>query len=138
VAARRGHYDLLLTRGVDRLTIGVVHWLMSALPGLVSWSALALAERLAGSNALSTQDTLLAVTVASTLPWSVSVPGARMTGTIVVLFAYSVAAVALPASSGAWLAAPGAAAGIACGALASVLMALIWICRIDVPLESAQ
>ena len=137
VPARRGHYDLLLTRGAGRLTIGAMHWLLSALPGTTCWAALAVADRLAGSPELSAPDALVAMTVASTLPWAISVPGARMTGAIVVLIGYSVA-IALPAPLITGVAMPDAGAGVAGVALASVVMAFIWIYRIDVPLESAQ
>src|SRR5262245_42876425 len=44
--ARRGYYDVLLTEGVGRLRTALVHWLMSAAPGLVSWLIVAGAERM--------------------------------------------------------------------------------------------
>ena len=50
VPARRGHYDLLLTRGDSRLAIAVVHWAMSILPGVLSWFVLAAIERMYGGN----------------------------------------------------------------------------------------
>src|SRR4029434_11222861 len=38
--ARRGHFDLLLTRGSSRTLIALVHWAMSIAPGLASWLVL--------------------------------------------------------------------------------------------------
>ena len=34
IPARRGHYDLLFTSGESRLSIAVMHWVMSVLPGV--------------------------------------------------------------------------------------------------------
>src|SRR5687767_11207779 len=41
VPARRGHYDLLLTGGYSRMHVAAVHWVVSVLPGVVVWLAVA-------------------------------------------------------------------------------------------------
>src|ERR1044071_2001279 len=42
--ARRGYYDLLLTRGERRGIIATVHCVMSAVPGVASWVVVSAAE----------------------------------------------------------------------------------------------
>ena len=83
--ARRGHYDLLLTRGTPRWLIAFVHWVTSSAPGLVSWIMLAAAELLASGGHLRTllaSGTLAAVFVVSTLPWACTVALPRFAGGI--------------------------------------------------------
>jgi hypothetical protein len=74
--ARRGHYDLLLTRGSSRTLIALVHWATSVAPGLVSWVTLALVEITASAGArrsLIGSGTWAAVALVSTLPWALGV-----------------------------------------------------------------
>ena len=83
--ARRGHYDLLLTRGSRRWLIALVHWVTSAAPGLASWMVLAAMEVLASGGqvrALLASGTLAAVFVVSTLPWACTVALPRFAGGI--------------------------------------------------------
>src|SRR4029453_3267579 len=83
--ARRGHYDLLFTRGSSRTRIALVHWAMSILPGVASWLVLALVELVvsAGSGKrLLASGTCVAVCVVSTLPWAVTVALPRFSGGI--------------------------------------------------------
>ena len=83
--ARRGHYDLLFTRGSSRLLIALIHWAMSILPGLASWFALAVLEVAvtAGTNqALFASGTCAAVFLVSTLPWAITVALPRFAGGI--------------------------------------------------------
>ncbi len=85
LSARRGHYDLLLTRGHSRLRIAAVHWAVCALPGIVSWAAVALAEMVVtgGSSwSLVHAGTLSAVLVVSTIPWAVTVALPRFAGAV--------------------------------------------------------
>ena len=42
--ARRGHFDLLFTCGAGRVQVAAIYWLLSALPGVASWLALAVLE----------------------------------------------------------------------------------------------
>ena len=83
--ARRGHYDLLLTRGHSRLQIAVVHWAACVLPGLAAWAVVATTEVAASTGAsrgLLQVGTLSAVLIVSTLPWAVTVALPRFAGAV--------------------------------------------------------
>lgn len=85
LSARRGHYDLLLTRGHSRLRIAVVHWAVCAAPGVAAWVALAVAEMVltgGGGRSLVRAGTLSAVLVVSTVPWAVTVALPRFAGAV--------------------------------------------------------
>jgi hypothetical protein len=85
LAARRGHYDLLLTRGSSRVLIALAHWLTSIVPGLASWLTLAVVERAmsaGASDSLSASGTCAAVFLVSTLPWAITVALPRFSGGI--------------------------------------------------------
>jgi hypothetical protein len=150
VPARRGYYDLLLTRGDGRLEIAAMHWVMSVAPGILSWAVLAAAERMFGGTSLTASGTLLALLVVSTMPWSLTVPLPRLTGAIVWLLVFALAAAALPRRnpSPASLLLPWAlleadphpvAAAIVMLCIAgSMAAAFVWIRQVDVPLESGQ
>jgi hypothetical protein len=91
--ARRGHYDLLLTSGEDRLWIAVIHWLTSAIPGVMAWCALAATELTAsmGTRAtLLTSGTCAAMCIVSTLPWAITIRLPRFSGGIGWLLVLSV------------------------------------------------
>jgi len=73
--ARRGHYDLLLTRGDDRLAIALVHWAMSAFAGIASWLTVVTAELLVvrgGGTVGLTSGSIAALFVLSTAPWALT------------------------------------------------------------------
>lgn len=85
VPARRGHYDLLLTRGIPWWQAAVVHWVMSALPGLCAWIVLGAIELIASAGARSeifAGGTCAAMFVASALPWALTVALPRFAGAI--------------------------------------------------------
>ena len=84
VAARRGHYDVLLTGGVGRLGTALVHWMMSVAPGVACCLALGTAEVVAAPNprAVSLSGTFTALFVVSTMPWAMTVAMPRFTGAI--------------------------------------------------------
>jgi len=150
VPARRGHYDLLLTRGDGRVAIAAMHWVMSVFPGVLSWFVLAAVERACGGERLVAGGTLLALFVVSTMPWSLTVPLPRLTGAIVWLLVFALAAAALPgrdASAAAMLLPwallgtsphPAAAAIVVASIAATMIASFVWINRMDVPLESGQ
>ena len=74
--ARRGHYDLLFTRGTSRSSIALVHWVASIAAGIMSWLALAILELVVTrgeSGTLLASGTCAALFVVSTLPWATSV-----------------------------------------------------------------
>jgi hypothetical protein len=83
--ARRGHYDLLFTRGSSRILIALIHWVMSIISGLASWFALAVLELVVSagaSQALFASGTCAAVFLVSTLPWAITVALPRFSGGI--------------------------------------------------------
>lgn len=85
LSARRGHYDLLLTRGHSRLQIAAVHWMMCTLPGIAAWAAVAGVELVASvgtSRLLLQAGTLSALLIVSTLPWAVTVALPRFAGAV--------------------------------------------------------
>jgi hypothetical protein len=90
VPARRGHFDLLLTGGVTRLAVAIVHWAMSVAPGVAAWLVLGCVEwALTGhpSAALSNGSIAAAIMI-STLGWAVTVPLPRLTGGVMWLVAF--------------------------------------------------
>jgi hypothetical protein len=169
--ARRGHYDLLLTRGISWWQAAVVHWAMSTLPGLCAWIALGIAQRVASAGAradIFAGGTCAAMFVASALPWALTVSLPRFAGAIGWLLVMVITAALAPAASphvfdpafgeenralqAVWfLVYPAAMLGrefsaatavtllpavmLAAGAMA---VAVWWIHRMDVRLESAQ
>jgi hypothetical protein len=86
VPARRGHYDLLMTRGQTRFQIVTAHWAASALPGVVGWLVLALigeGVRADGSQvSLFSTGTMAAMSLVSTLPWAFTLRLPRFAGAI--------------------------------------------------------
>jgi hypothetical protein len=83
--ARRGHYDLLFTRGSSRTLVALVHWMTSIVPGLTSWLVLAMLEVVmtaGASRSLFASGTCAALFVVSTLPWAVTVALPRFSGGI--------------------------------------------------------
>lgn len=76
LAIRRGHYDLVLSRGVGLAGLMTAHWLASIAPGLGSWLAVALLERLLSTAAPAalTSGSVLAFLLASSLPWALTTP----------------------------------------------------------------
>lgn len=100
VPARRGHYDLLLTSGEGRVRIAAAHWVMSILPGLASWVALAVTEQMATrgtGRAIVSSGSVAALLLVSTIPWALTVSLPRFAGAIGWLSVLSMAAVFLPA-----------------------------------------
>jgi hypothetical protein len=150
VPARRGYYDLVLTRGDSRIAIAALHWAMSVLPGILSWLVLAAVERVCGGVSLVAPGTLLALFVVSTVPWALTVPLPRLTGAVVWLLVFALVAAAFPESraSPASLVLPWALLGtpphpvatwIAVMCITGTMAgAFTWINRMDLPLESGQ
>lgn len=98
--ARRGHYDLLLTTGRSRVQIALVHWVISAGPGLAAWTLIVIVESIArqGWPVVSlSAGTLTALVLASTLPWAATVRLPRLTGGLGWILLFAVVATTLPA-----------------------------------------
>ena len=171
LAMRRGHYDLVLSRGIGVAGLMTAHWLASIAPGLGAWLAVAVARAAASRRPrprASTSGSVLAFLLASSLPWALTTPLPRFAAAIgwLVLLVTSLAMVpsgqlqparraARPASERARRAGGGGlpdgparrstrsqlpagtvSPGLAC-AIASMLGALAWHRRAEVPLETA-
>lgn len=83
--ARRGYYDLPLTRGDSRLLIALTHWSVSIAPGLAVWLAVAAVEALARPGLPSQTlagGTCVAMAVTSMVAWATTVGLPRFTGAI--------------------------------------------------------
>jgi hypothetical protein len=172
VPARRGHYDVLLAGGYQRLLIAAAHWAMSILPGVATWLAIAGAEAIVtggSQRVLFTSGTVAALLLVSTIPWRATVALPRFTAAIGGLTALALLTVAvapgggragfdIAGSSSWWSAVPlaptlyppalvgndvvalGARRGLPPLLLAagSMIWALVWISRCDIPLEASQ
>jgi hypothetical protein len=158
VPARRGHYDLLLTSGHRRVSMGLVHWASSVAPGVISWLALAAVE--AGvsrgtERQLLATGTVTAMALVSTLPWALTVRLPRYSGGIGWLLALAISTSVWPSAQqwSAWsvLVYPVALVGRELGvgdvvvAAPAMILSLVamaaacrWISRASVPLEAAQ
>ena len=84
LAMRRGHYDLVLSRGVSVSGLMTAHWLGSVVPGVAAWLGVALAERLFSVRdpAALTSGSLLAFLLASSFPWALTTPLPRFAAAI--------------------------------------------------------
>jgi len=155
--ARRGHYDLLLTRGEGRMAIALVHWALSAAPGLASWLSVAAAESvisLGHARVSMASGSIVAVVIVSTTPWAFTTFLPRFAAAIGWLAVFAVCAavqsslsVALPLVT---LVYPLALVGVdirsqlgavavpLAVALVSAGAALFAIRRISIPLDGAQ
>jgi len=152
--ARRGHFDLILTRGASRRRVAVFHWCLSISPGLCCWLLLAVMEgSVYGSSSLRSPGALKAVALASTLPWAFNTRVARQSGAVAWAVAASMAEglrglspVVLGLLAPWRLDAPiwssgGAVVGwvpVVIAAAGALGAAIIAIDRMDVPLESGQ
>ena len=154
--ARRGHYDLLLTSGESRVSIGLMHWAMSIAPGVLGWLAIAVLEvalrRSVATISLSS-GTLVAMLLVSTLPWAVTGPCPKLTGGIAWLLLLAIAMALM--SEAWWNTSPAVflhpwllvghrlapsdvplVAAMLAVAGAAMTATLAWIRRMDVPLEA--
>jgi hypothetical protein len=165
-AARRGYYDLLLTRDGGRLAMALTHWCFSIAPGLTTWLAVAGLEAILRGG-LPRQafagGSIAAMAIVSMLAWAFTVGLPRFSGAIgwlvtVVLAAsmWSMETIAGPGSpvvlralailvNPAWLLGRSLDAdsavllvpALAAGVVAMIL-ACAWIVLADYPLEAAQ
>ena len=101
--ARRGHFDLLFTRGAGRVQVAAIYWLLSAAPGFRCWLVLALVEFLwHRTTFLVSGGTVAVVLSLSMLPWAISVPLTRFSGATGWLLALVMAVTLTPAGVGAY------------------------------------
>lgn len=101
--ARRGHFDLLFTRGAGRVQVAGLYWLLAATPGILCWLALAAVELVWQRTAvLLSGGTVAAVLCVSMLPWAISVPLTRFSGGTGWLLALVMTVTLTPAGVGAY------------------------------------
>lgn len=156
-AARRGHYDLLLTRGERRAVIAAAHWLLSVTPGLASWFIVASAEGIAirsfGGVGFSS-GTSAAIAAVSAIGWAATTPLPRFAGAIGWIVVLIMADALVPSADmphplvnvvyplglvgGSLRAEAVAVIPVLLVGAGSMVTALVWIERTDVPLEAAQ
>jgi hypothetical protein len=85
VPARRGHYDLLLSRGYRRGLVALVHCAMASTPGVAGWEVLAAVDTVVappGRAALATIGTMAALFVVSAVAWALTAPLPRFAGAV--------------------------------------------------------
>lgn len=165
-AARRGYYDLLLTRDDGRLAMALAHWCFSIAPGIATWLAIAGVEAAVRGgfpqHALAA-GSVAAMAIVSMLGWAFTVGLPRFSGaigwTVTVVAAaslWSLEAVAGPGSpvalrAIAMLVNPALLLGRSLDAASLLLLipaisvgvvgmvtACAWIALTDYPLEAAQ
>ncbi len=93
VAARRGHFDLLLTAGSGRVAVALTHLGASVLPGVVVWVTLGLVEMLVAQTMMPlafASGTVFAFGVISLLAWALTVRLPRLSGGIAWLLGIAV------------------------------------------------
>jgi hypothetical protein len=95
--ARRGYFDGLLSRGVGRAQILSGHWLASVVPGLVGWAAIAALDYIAADSPRAlAPGSLLALWLASSVPWAATVALPRFAAAIAWLVVVVMMLPALP------------------------------------------
>ena len=84
LALRRGFYDLVLARGVPAPELLAAHWIASIAPGVTVWLVVALLEPFVSSAppAALTSGSLMALGLASSLPWALTTPLPRFAAAI--------------------------------------------------------
>lgn len=85
VPARRGYYDMLLTRVGRRLRVHLLHCMASIFPGAVCWLALALVEMASNAStrtATLSSGSLAALWVVSCVSWAITTPLPRFAGAL--------------------------------------------------------
>ena len=157
-SARRGYYDALLTGGVGRLTSATVHWGMSVAPGSVCCGLLQAVQTITSEDGGtgSASGTAAALFVVSTLPWATTMAMPRFSGAIGWLLLAVTALSLVPQAQTplpeavTFLLLPVTMAGADAGsrmeaiapgvalASASMIVALLWLWRTDLPLEAGQ
>lgn len=107
--ARRGYYDALLSRGVGRAQLLCGHWLASTAPGAICWAAVALLDQLThrgdGIARAGAPGSLVALWLASSVPWAATVALPRFAAAIAWLVVLVTMLTTLPSGQAALVAA---------------------------------
>ena len=146
VAARRGHYDLLLTSGASRRQIALAHCLATVLPGIVAWGCVALLEAAASHGSslrAAAAGSVVAFLGTSFLAWATAIPLSRATAAMVWLLVMTIPPVARVVSPVQWIGATPTHPMLALLFTGTVIaveiaMACVWISRMSIPLEGSQ
>jgi hypothetical protein len=156
VPARRGHFDLLLTGGATRSSIALTHLALSVVPGLVMWLVMGIVEMVSAATLAPkafASGTIALFMLVSGPAWALTIGFPRLSGAIGWLLAMALWRAAGFDDQGAFsnVLCPFVLIGrplvgdLANTAVAAVLVstclpiaAVMWIVRMDVPLESAQ
>ena len=83
VPARLGHFDALLIGPRSRLTVALAHWVVTATPGLFAWTVLGCTELMiprVDPLLAFRVPSLIALMIASTIPWALTLPLQRWSG----------------------------------------------------------
>ena len=99
VPARRGYYDLLLTRVGGRFRVLLMHWAASVIPGVASWLGLAVLEivaRLDTRTATLSSGSLAAMWLVSSIPWAVTAGLPRFAGALIWLITLAASVTLVP------------------------------------------
>jgi hypothetical protein len=137
LALRRGFYDLVLARGVPAPALLVAHWIASIAPGVAIWLAVAAIERMVSNTSPSalTSGSLVALGLASSLPWALTTPLPRFAAAIGWLMLLVTSLAVVPSGQADLVGALRSPHASAVGALAVVAypMALIGLDATDLP-----
>jgi hypothetical protein len=84
LAMRRGYYDLVLSRGISAVGLLTAHWVASIVPGVAAWLTVAVIEPIASDAAPAalTSGSLVALLLASSVPWALTTPLPRFAAAI--------------------------------------------------------
>jgi hypothetical protein len=147
IAARRGHFDLLLTSGTPRWQIALAHCLVSIAPGILSWLCVGLLELAASHGMLARSfavGTCAAFLSSSVLAWGAAVYSSRTAGAIGWLLVMTIPPLARFVSPLRLLGAPAASfetvtvVTVLWSAVLPFVVGLWCIVRGATPLEAAQ
>ena len=97
--ARRGFYDLILTKGERRPVIAAVQWCASAAPGLMAWLLIAAVDVVSGfpdKPGTLTSGSVAALALVSTIPWALTVRLPRFAAAVGWLLLLAITALIAP------------------------------------------
>jgi hypothetical protein len=128
LALRRGHYDLVLSRGIPAPGVLCAHWMASVAPGATAWILVAVVEAVVSHAPVAlTSGSVVAFGLASSIPWALTTPLPRFAAAIGWLMLLVTSLAVVPSGQAELVAALRDARPSALGALAVVAypMALV-------------
>jgi hypothetical protein len=136
LALRRGHYDLVLSRGIPAPGVLCAHWMASVAPGAVAWLLVAVVEAVVSRSTVAlTSGSLVALALASSIPWALTTPLPRFAAAIGWLMLLVTSLAVVPSGQAELVAALRDTRASALGALAVVAypMALVGLDAAELP-----